>query len=124
VRALVVDDSPTVREIMRFILEEAGFHVMEAGDADAALSCLDGGPVPDVAVVDWKMPGMDGFSLVRALREEPRTQRMRIIVVTKHTTLDAVMQARDAGADEFLEKPFNRDAVRKVLGRVGLRCEG
>ena len=119
-RALIVDDSRTIRQILRRILEPAGFEVVEASSAEEALAHLDASPVPEVGLIDWDMPGMDGIALVRAIREAPTSARMRIVMVTKRTGLDHIVAAREAGADEYLEKPFSGDSLREKLVLVGL----
>jgi len=74
-RALILDDSRAMRMILRRIMHAAGFEVVEAADGRQGLDALAAGPLPDVALVDWNMPGLDGLSFVNAVRATRRTAR-------------------------------------------------
>lgn len=119
-RALVVDDSRAMRMILARVLRERGCDVVEAGDGREALAALGAGPLPDVALVDWNMPVMNGLELVEAVRRDPSYQGMRLVMVTTESESSQVVRAIEAGADEYLFKPFTPDAVVDKLAMVGL----
>lgn len=119
-RALVVDDSHAMRMILRRVLRESGCQVVEARDGQEALAALAAGPVPDVALVDWNMPGMNGLDLVQAVRDDPDYDGLRLVMVTNEGESAQVVRAIDAGAEEYLFKPFTPDAVRAKLALLGL----
>jgi two-component system chemotaxis response regulator CheY len=113
--------------LMGRVLKDIGFVVDEAGDGSEALDRLrerlvpehPNGPV-ELALVDWNMPEMSGIELVEAVRSDPAFSSLRIVMVTTETELSQVMRALDAGADEYLMKPFTRDDVVGKLELLGL----
>lgn len=125
--AIVVDDSRAMRMLMGRLLKDIGFEVTDAGDGCQALMSLrerlDGahpdGPV-QLALVDWNMPEMTGIELVEAVRADPAFAALRIVMVTTETELSQVSRALEAGADEYLMKPFTRDDVLGKLELLGL----
>jgi two-component system chemotaxis response regulator CheY len=119
-RAIVVDDSRTVRAILGKMLRGMGFDVFEAEDGRAALAVLDETGPLDLALVDWNMPGMDGLQLVQAVRGDLRLDGMRIMMVTTETDVERIIRALDAGANEYLMKPFTPAAVIEKLALLGL----
>jgi two-component system chemotaxis response regulator CheY len=119
-RALVVDDARTVRVILRRILEEMGFETIEADNGRDALTWLAEGLPTDVVLVDWDMPVMSGIAFVHAVRANPEYRHLRIVMVTKETRLHNVKEALEAGADEYIMKPFTKDVVREKLELLGL----
>jgi two-component system, chemotaxis family, chemotaxis protein CheY len=123
-RALVVDDVALNRLILRRFLSRLGFEVTEAFDGADALEKLHDGPAPEVALVDWNMPRMDGLDLVRAVRADPGLASTRLVMVTCETDLTRISVALDAGADEYIMKPFTLDIVESKLQMVGLTRAG
>ncbi len=119
-RALVVDDSRAMRAILSQFLKAEGFEVSEAGDGDEALRRLEDAGRVDVVLVDWNMPGMDGLTLVRTVRADPRFAAIRILMVTTETDVSLIQAALDAGANEYLMKPFVTDALREKLLLLGM----
>jgi two-component system chemotaxis response regulator CheY len=119
-RALVVDDSRAMRLILGRVLRDRGSDVSQAGDGREALDVLVAGPLPDVVLVDWNMPVMNGLELVQALRQDATYAGVRIVMVTTESEATHVMQAIEAGADEYLFKPFTPEAVADKLGMLGL----
>ena len=114
-KALVVDDSQVIRCFLRGLLEPEGIEVSEANDGAEALAALKvSGPI-DLLMLDWRMPGLDGFDVLCALRAEPRFDNMSIVMVTTETDLEQVTKALDSGADEYIMKPFNRDGILEKL---------
>jgi two-component system chemotaxis response regulator CheY len=110
-RALVIDDSRTVRAIIGKILREVGIEVLEARTGLEALEQMKRNPDIDLMLVDWNMPEMNGFDLIRAVRAERAYDRVRILMVTSEAQGEKVTQALCAGANEYLMKPFNKDVL-------------
>jgi two-component system, chemotaxis family, chemotaxis protein CheY len=122
-QAIVVDDSRAMRLLMGRLLKDIGFEVDEAGDGCQALvrlrERLADNPL-QLALVDWNMPEMSGIELVEAVRADPAFAALRIVMVTTETELSQVSRAIEAGADEYLMKPFTRDDVLGKLELLGL----
>jgi len=116
---LVVDDSKVIRKVARHILETLDFKVMEAGDGREALdSCLQS--VPDVILLDWNMPVMSGMDFLRALRESTLASRPKVVFCTTENGMAYIRAAIDAGADEYVMKPFDRETLESKLQIVGV----
>jgi two-component system chemotaxis response regulator CheY len=116
---LIVDDSRTVRTMVRGVLEADRHRVVEAQDGRAALTAVDQlDTPPDLVITDVNMPEMDGISLVRALRERSRHRFTPILVLTTEHGETIKQQGREAGATGWLVKPFNPDQLRQVVHRV------
>ncbi len=118
--ALVVDDSRAMRSLLRQLLGSLGVDVAEAADGEAAIAAIAAGPLPDVALVDWHMPVMDGLELVTEIRRHKEWRRMAIMMVTTESEHDNMVRALLAGANEYLIKPFTPDAVIEKLSLLGL----
>lgn len=118
-RALIVDDSRFVRTFVRGLLEAQGFQCEEAGDGKAALDLLHHQGAFDLALVDWNMPVMDGLEMLTHLRAEG-FEGLRVMMVTTEAENDFIIRALDAGADEYLMKPFDQDAMAEKLAMLGL----
>lgn len=118
--ALVVDDSRAMRSLLRQVLERLGLEVSEAGDGRAAIAAISAGPLPDVTLVDWHMPVMDGLELVTEIRRHKEWRRMAIMMVTTEAEHENMVRALLAGANEYLIKPFTPDAVIEKLCILGL----
>ncbi|MEE8606257.1 MAG: response regulator [Nitrospiraceae bacterium] len=119
-RALVVDDSRATRTILRQILKEIGFEVSEAGHGREALERLKEIGTPDLALVDWNMPEMDGFEFIRAVRADHAYDSMRLMMVTTETEMEQVAKALEAGANEYVMKPFTKDVILEKLDLLGI----
>ena len=116
---LVVDDSKVIRKVARHILETLDFEVEEAGDGREALDrCTKS--VPDVVLLDWKMSVMSGIEFLRALREADMQPRPKVVFCTTENGTAHIRAALDAGADEYVMKPFDRDTLASKLQFVGL----
>jgi len=120
VRALVIDDSQAIRILIANILKRIGFEVLEAANGREALERLAAASRMDVAFVDWNMPEMDGLAFVQAVRAEPRWAAVRLMMVTTETETAQVVRALAAGADEYLMKPFTKDALIEKLALLGI----
>jgi two-component system, chemotaxis family, chemotaxis protein CheY len=121
VRALVIDDSKAIRIILRRLLGELGFEVVEAADGREALQHLAGANRPfDVALVDWNMPEMNGLEFVREVRGQQGHEDLTMVMVTTETEAGQVVRALAAGANEYIMKPFSRDVLVDKLSMLGL----
>jgi two-component system chemotaxis response regulator CheY len=120
VRALIVDDSRSMRLILGRIMGELGFDVVEAPNGRAALERMAAEGTMDVALIDWNMPEMNGYELLCALRTDQTYAGMPVIMVTTETETGQIVRALQAGANEYLMKPFTRDAVVDKLGLLQL----
>jgi two-component system chemotaxis response regulator CheY len=116
---LVVDDSRVVRKVARRILEDLGFEVAEAGDGVEALAWVRTA-MPDVVLLDWNMPAMNGLEFLRQLRREPGGETPRVVFCSVENDLDRIRQALDEGADEYIMKPFDGDIVASKLALAGV----
>jgi len=118
--ALVVDDSRAMRRILGRMLREIGYEVSEAAHGREALQRLREMRGADVALVDWNMPEMDGYEFLRAVRSQPTYDGMRVMMVTTECGLDKVRTALDAGADDYIMKPFTMDVIREKLALLAV----
>ena len=118
-RALIVDDSRFVRGYLRGLLEEKGIECAEAGDGQAGMDQLNSGTPFDLALVDWNMPVMNGLEMLKQLRAEGFGD-MKVMMVTTEAENDFILRALDAGADEYLMKPFDDEALTEKLAMLGL----
>ena len=119
-KALVVDDSRAMRMILKRVLAANGFEVFEAGDGKQALEQLAVTGVVDLALVDWNMPVMTGYELICEVRARHELDSMAIMMVTTETETSQVQRALDAGANEYVMKPFTDEALREKLLLLGL----
>ena len=113
--ALVVDDSRTVRIIIGQFLREAGMEVLEAANGREALAQLEQNPDVELLLLDWNMPEMNGYELLREVRSRRTFDGLRVLLVTSESQSDQVSLALSAGADEYLMKPFNKDILMAKL---------
>ena len=120
-RALIVDDSKTMRMILGKTLREIGIVVIEAGHGQEALDRLNNGETVDLMLVDWNMPVMNGFELVCAVRANALLGGVRIIMVTTETSMSQVEQALAAGASEYLMKPFTKELLIEKIALLGIQ---
>jgi two-component system chemotaxis response regulator CheY len=118
-RALIVDDSRFVRDYLRGLLEEKGIECEEAADGRAGMAHLKESDHFDLALVDWNMPVMDGFDMLRHMRAEGFDD-VKVMMVTTEAENDFILRALDAGADEYMMKPFDNEALTEKLAMLGL----
>jgi two-component system, chemotaxis family, chemotaxis protein CheY len=116
---LVVDDSPVIRKVARRIFEKMDFAVREAPDGQAALDTCQG-EMPDLILLDWNMPILDGFGFLRELRKMPSGTRPKVMLCTTENDVAHLMRARHAGANAFVMKPFDTAALQDKCREVGL----
>ena len=119
-KALVIDDSRAMRNILKGLLTGIGFEVTQAGHGRQALEGLKRVGKFDLALVDWNMPEMDGLEFVEAVRADPTYDDMPLMMVTTETEMSRVVRALDAGANEYLMKPFTRELLLEKLDMLGL----
>jgi two-component system, chemotaxis family, chemotaxis protein CheY len=116
---LVVDDSGVVRKIARRILEAMDFAVVEAEDGEKAIeACRQA--MPDAVLLDWNMPVMDGYEFLVQLRRMPDGAAPKVVFCTTENGIDHISRALDAGANEYIMKPFDKDIVTAKFQEVGL----
>ena len=122
-KVLIADDQPNMRRLVRLTLESDAFEILEAPDGDAALEVARA-ERPDLLFLDWTMPGLAGVDVCRALRDDPATAGMRIVMLTARTQPSDRDHAAAMGADDYITKPFSPIAllekVRDVLGPEAL----
>jgi two-component system chemotaxis response regulator CheY len=121
VLALIIDDSPSMRRVLRRTLTPLGFDAYEAGNGREALDLL--GTVskrPDIALVDWNMPEMNGLEFIRAVRRIPDYRPMWLMMCTTESEQSQVVRALAAGAHEFMTKPFTTETLHRKLAFLGL----
>ena len=119
-QALVVDDSKTIRLILRKYLGKIGFDVVEATDGLEGIARLQEMSQAALVLVDWNMPNMSGVDFLRAVRAIRQYDSLPVVMVTTNTELDQVALALQAGANEYIMKPFTQDVIREKLGLLGL----
>ena len=118
--ALVVDDSRAIRMILGRTLRGLGYEVREAGNGADALAALGAGPRPDLVMADWNMPVMDGLELLRRIRGSADFSAVPVIMVTTEAEIDQMTLALEAGATEYVMKPFTAEILADKLRMVGL----
>jgi two-component system, chemotaxis family, chemotaxis protein CheY len=116
--ALVVDDSPTMRQMVAFTLTNAGFKVVEAEHGKDAIAKVADGQKMDIIVTDLNMPEMDGISLIKELRKMAAFKFTPILMLTTESSADKKQAGKDAGATGWIVKPFNPELILKVIAKI------
>jgi two-component system phosphate regulon response regulator PhoB len=111
---LLVEDEPAIQELIAVNLEHAGHHVIRASNAESALGIVRNA-LPDLLLIDWMLPGMSGAALARQLRQEDRTKQIPIILLTARSAESDKVAGLEAGADDYVTKPFS---PRELLARI------
>jgi two-component system, chemotaxis family, chemotaxis protein CheY len=120
-RAMVIDDSRAMRMILKRIVTKLNFETMEAADGQEALDLLATmDEVPELALIDWNMPNMNGLEFVTKARAEPRLREMTLVMVTTESEQGQIVRALAAGAHEYVIKPFTEGAMIEKLALLGL----
>jgi two-component system chemotaxis response regulator CheY len=120
-RALVVDDSRTIRVILRRILAELGYEVCEAGNGVEALQLIEAErPDLSLALLDWNMPEMNGLELLKQLRQNSALSALKVVMVTTEAELGHMVTALEAGANEYVMKPFTKEILQEKLEIIGM----
>jgi diguanylate cyclase (GGDEF)-like protein len=113
-RILIADDLPDLLQALKETLEREGFVVSAVPDGQAALEAIRADP-PDIAVLDFKMPRMDGFAVCRALREDPLLENLPVVILSASGSRESKVEGLDLGADDFITKPVD---IRELLARI------
>jgi two-component system, cell cycle response regulator len=114
-RVLVADDSPMMRTVLRNWLEGWGYQVSVAEDGAKAWEMLQAEPVPQIVILDWMMPGLDGLELCSMIRKRDMLPYQYILLVTSKDAKEDLVRGLEAGADDYLSKPFERSELRARL---------
>jgi two-component system, chemotaxis family, chemotaxis protein CheY len=118
-KCLIVDDSSIIRKVARRILEDLAFQILEAENGEqAAEACRR--ELPDAILLDWNMPKMDGYDFLRLLRQLPGGDRPKVVFCTTENDVTHIARALQAGANEYIMKPFDKDIVEAKLQEIGL----
>lgn len=119
--ALVIDDSRAMRIILKQILQSVGGTCEEAGNGKEGLEKLKTMNKPDIVLVDWNMPEMNGLEFVRAVRGNPSYRTLPLMMVTTETESSQMVKALAAGANEYVMKPFTKDVIQEKLKILGIK---
>jgi len=120
-RALVVDDSRVTRWVIGQIMREIGYDVTEAGNGCEGLERLVQLGNPDVVLVDWNMPKMNGLDFIKAVRSDEANRNLPMIMITTETEMERMALAFLAGVNEYIMKPFDRMMIEEKLMLLGIR---
>ena len=121
-RALVVDDSRAIRKSLSRLLVQIGFDVVEAANGKEALERPKENGQTDVCLVDWNMPVMDSYEFICAVRADSAYADVRLMMVTTESELEQMVKALDAGADDYVMKPFTAEVIREKLNLLGINA--
>ena len=116
---LIVDDSKVVRKLERRIMEGLGFEVSEAEDGRQAETYCQS-QKPDLILLDWHMPVMNGLEFLKSLRSMPGGTSPKVVFCTTESEMNNIMQALSLGADEYVMKPFDAEIIKGKLQQIGL----
>ena len=116
---LVVDDSPVIRKVARRIFDSMGYETTEAEDGQKAVTACEAG-MPDVVLVDWNMPTLDGYGFLKELRKLPGGGEPTVVFCTTENDVAHIARAMHAGANGYMMKPFDSQMVRSKFAEFGL----
>jgi two-component system chemotaxis response regulator CheY len=119
-QALIIDDSRAIRRILGTAMRDLGFAVSEAANGKEALAVLNSLGSIKLFLVDWNMPEMNGLEFVTCLRADHRFDSAVVIMVTTETATEQVIKALDAGANEYIMKPFTKEVIEDKLRLLGI----
>jgi two-component system chemotaxis response regulator CheY len=121
-KALVVDDSRAIRMILSRTLTELGYEVCEASNGREALEVIEAGNnTVKLVLADWNMPEMNGLDLLKRLRQNPQLSSLVVVMVTTETERGQMLAALEAGANEYVMKPFTREILVEKLQLTGIQ---
>ena len=119
---LVVEDEPDIRDLLEFTISRSGFDIYEAESAEDALKILDRG-IPELIIIDWMLPGMDGIDLAKKLRSDDLTKDLPIIMLTARGEEADKLRSFEVGIDDYVTKPFSPKElmarIKALLRRTG-----
>lgn len=116
---LIVDDSKVIRMVARRILEDLNFKIVEAADGQEALNACHNA-MPDAILLDWNMPVMSGIDFLRSLRGSQNGDAPVVVFCSTENDLEHIREAMEAGANEYIMKPFDKDIIESKFAQVGL----
>ncbi len=119
-RVLIVDDSRAIRRIIAEIMKQLDFEVSEAGNGIEGLQCLEELGAPDLVLVDWNMPRMNGLDFITAVRANPEYSNLPLMMVTTETEMERMELAFMAGVNEYVTKPFDKATILDKLQLLGI----
>ena len=126
-KVLIAEDDLTSRIMLQSVLSKWGYDVTSVSNGEEAWSVLQRSGAPPLIVLDWKMPGMDGLTLCRKLRDQDRSDPIYIIILTSNREPNDIVQGLEAGADDYVSKPFDNEELRARIGAgrrvLELSCE-
>jgi two-component system chemotaxis response regulator CheY len=116
---LIVDDSKVIRMVARKIMQDLEFQIVEAADGKLALEACEN-QMPDAILLDWNMPVMHGIDFLRELRKRPGGDAPVVVFCTTENDLEHIQEAIEAGANEYIMKPFDSEIIQAKFAQVGL----
>jgi len=119
-KILVAEDDPVSRHMLEYSLRRWGYEVTAVEDGAKAWEVLQNESTPQVAILDWQMPGMDGTDVCRLIRSDPRTRAIYVVLLTTRSAREDKIRGLQSGADDYVTKPFDRDELRARV-QVGMR---
>jgi len=120
-KALVVDDSRAVRMLLTRALKQIGYEVQEAANGKEALEAIEAGNSGvKLVLADWNMPEINGLDLLKRLRQNPALSSLVVVMVTTETDIDRIAEALEAGANEYVMKPFTQEILTEKLQMAGI----
>ena len=124
-KTLIVDDSKTILMVLGKIMRELGYETCEAANGKEALRVIEAEKEKvTLVLLDWNMPEMNGLDMVKALRQMPEYAAVKVIMVTTETEIGHMVSALEAGANEYVMKPFTKDILKEKLGLIGIEPVG
>jgi two-component system chemotaxis response regulator CheY len=114
---LIADDSESIREVLAYSIQNAGYEVLLASDGKEALKYFDGRTI-DLLLTDYHMPNLNGLELIHQVRQIEHYKYLPILVLTTESQIEIMKEARDAGATGWLTKPFNTEKLLQTLRKV------
>ncbi len=120
-KALVVDDSRAIRMLLNRTLRQLGYEVQEAANGREALEIMEAGDSGvKLVLADWNMPEVNGLELLKRLRQNPALSSLAVVMVTTETEIEQIAEAMEAGANEYVMKPFTQDILTEKLQLAGI----
>lgn len=120
-KALVVDDSRAIRMLLNKTLRQLGYEVQEAANGREALEIMEAGNSGvRLVLADWNMPEINGLELLKRLRQNPALSSLAVVMVTTETEIEQIAEAMEAGANEYVMKPFTQDILTEKLQLAGI----
>lgn len=119
-KTLIIDDSRAVRRVIAGMMKQLGFETFEAANGVEGLERLEEIPRPDIVLVDWNMPEMNGLQFIRAVRAMPQYFDLPLMMVTTETEMERMSQAFMAGVNEYVMKPFDQATLHDKLQLLGI----